>query len=155
VKTDERGLTLVELLATLVILSMIGVIIWSVFFQGFTFSQKAISKNSILQESNITITNLTRIHQTLSEYELKSENCDIVVTNNIVTPPQIQEFHHSNICFNLEIKVDGTDAGSGPVTIKPNSNNVTLTIIASDRNKSDNNIVLDTFLFRMKGGVGY
>ncbi|MEW9053299.1 MAG: type II secretion system protein [Neobacillus sp.] len=154
-KTDESGLTLVELLATLVILSILGVIIWSIFFQGFSFSQKAISKNSMLQESNITITNLTRIHQTLTEYEIKSENCDILITNNKVTPPQVQEFHHTSICFNLDIKVDSTDKGTGPVTIKPNSNNVTLIITASDRKRPDNQIVLDTFLYRMKGGVGY
>jgi prepilin-type N-terminal cleavage/methylation domain-containing protein len=154
-KGDERGLTLVEVLATLVILSIIGVIIWSIFFQGYTFSQKAISKNFMLQESNIQISSLTRLHQTLNVYDIKSTNCDIIVTNNTTTPPQEHEFHHGNICFDLKIKINNVDYGSGPVTVEPTENNVSLILTASDRNSSTNNIIIDTFLYRMKGGVNY
>lgn len=150
-KRDESGLTLIEVLATLTILSLISVTIWSVFFQGYNYSQKAISKNFMLQESNILFTNLKKTHQTLIKYEIKSENCAIKVTNLSKTPPQEQVFNHPNICFKI-LEINNVK-GSGPSTIEPNkiANDVSLKISVSDKKNSKNSIIIDTFLYRVKG----
>jgi prepilin-type N-terminal cleavage/methylation domain-containing protein len=147
----ERGLTLVEVLATLTILSMVSVIIWSVFFQGYNYSQKANSKNLMLQEANILAANLTRIHQTIDKYEIKSENCSIKVTNLKSTPPQYQVFNHANICFKL-VEINNVN-GTGPRIVEPNKNgnDISLKISVSDKKDPENNITLDTFLYRVKG----
>ena len=155
-KRTENGFTLIEVLVTLSILSFVGIIAWSVFFQGYNFSQKAISKNAMIQETNLLITNLKKVHQTLIEYEIKSENCEIKVTNLKTSPKQTQIFNHPAICFKiLEINAG---PGSGPKTVKPNNklndgslNDVSLKINASDKNNPQNSITQDTFLYRMKG----
>ncbi|WP_223591141.1 PulJ/GspJ family protein [Neobacillus bataviensis] len=149
-KRDESGLTLVEVLATLAIFSMVAVIIWSVFFQGFNFSEKAISKNFMLQESNILVTNLKRVHQKLIKYEIKSENCSIKVTD-LTTSSQVQEFNHPSICFKI-LEINNV-TGSGPKTIEPNknANDISLKISVSDKNNSANSITINTFLYRVKG----
>ena len=52
---NQKGVTLIELLATITILSIIGVIIWNVFIQGTKYSNTAVTKNRLIQESNIVI----------------------------------------------------------------------------------------------------
>ncbi|MCL6571832.1 MAG: prepilin-type N-terminal cleavage/methylation domain-containing protein [Bacillus sp. (in: Bacteria)] len=148
---DERGLTLVEVLATLILLSIVSVIIWSVFFQGYKFSQKAISKNFMLQEANILTTSLTKIHRTLEIYEITSENCGIKVTNLKTTPPQDQVFNHPNICFKL-LEINNV-SGTGPKITEPhkNGNDISLKVSVSDKKDPNNNLTIDTFLYRVKG----
>jgi prepilin-type N-terminal cleavage/methylation domain-containing protein len=148
---DERGLTLIEVLVALAILSFLSVIIWSFFFQGYKFSQKAISKNMMIQETNILITNLTKIHQTIEKYAIKSENCNIKITNLKTTPPQEQIFDYPSICFDL-LEINNVK-GAGPITIEPNKNgnDISLKISTRDKKNPDNSIIIDTFLYRVKG----
>jgi prepilin-type N-terminal cleavage/methylation domain-containing protein len=150
-RRGERGLTLIEVLVTLTILSVLSVTTWSIFFQGYNFSQKAISKNLMLQEMTILITDLTKVHQKTEKYDIKSENCDIKITNLKTTPPQEQIFDHPNICFNL-LEINNVQS-AGPVTIEPNKNgnDVSLKFSASDKKNPDNNIIINTFLYRVKG----
>ncbi|MFJ5715543.1 type II secretion system protein [Neobacillus sp. NPDC093127] len=153
---NERGLTLIEVLGTLTILSIVGVIIWNVFFQGFVYSKKAISRNFMQQETNIIITNIKKIHQSNINYTISSSNCDITVIyqKDKLTSAKTQVYSHSQICYNLEIKIDTTNNGSGPVLIEPNKTDVTLKVKTSDRKNPKNIVTIDTFLYRMKG-VGY
>lgn len=150
---DESGLTLIEVLLTLSILSIISVIIWGVFFQGFNFSQKAMSKNFMLQESNLLITNLKKTHQTLVTYDIRSENCDIKVRNltTTTTPAPEQIFNHPNICFKI-LEINNVTS-SGPLTVNPNkiANDVSLKISASDKKNPGNVVTINTFLYRVKG----
>ncbi|MFF2447731.1 type II secretion system protein [Neobacillus sp. NPDC058068] len=153
-KSDERGLTLIEILITLAILSFVGVIIWNVFFQGYKFSQKSISKNFMIQETNLLITNLTSIHQKYNQYEIRSTNsstgspCIVTVTPN--KEPK-QDFSNSQICFNYVLKIDNVDKGSGPIIIEPNKKDVTLIVTATDIKNPINKITIETLLYRVKG----
>jgi prepilin-type N-terminal cleavage/methylation domain-containing protein len=150
-RRGEGGLTLIEVLATLTILSLISVTIWSGFFQGYNFSQKAISKNLMLQEVNLLITHLTKFHQSTEKYTIKSTNCDLVITDLKTTPPQEQILNHPNICFKL-LEINHV-IGSGPSTVEPKKigNDVSLKLIASDKKDPNNHITIDTFLYRLKG----
>jgi prepilin-type N-terminal cleavage/methylation domain-containing protein len=156
---DERGLTLVEVLATLTILSIISIIIWSIFFQGLNFSKKATSKNAMIQESNIIISNLTSIHRGEYKYEITStgtNNCEITVTTDISnTEKQTQTFTHPQMCFEFtsDIKNKAVD-DTEPNKIDPNENDVSLTITIKDNQDPTNKVTTSTYLYRMKG-VGY
>ncbi|GHH97194.1 type II secretion system protein [Neobacillus kokaensis] len=151
IQDNERGLTLIEVLATLTILSIVSVIIWSIFLQGYNFSQKAISKNFILQESNILITNLKKIHQTVVTYDIKSENCDVKVRNLTTSPTQEEIFDHAKICYKI-LEINNVNSSTSG-TIEPNkkTGDLALKIRASDKNNSDNYIIIDTYLYRVKG----
>lgn len=134
---NERGLTLVEVLATLTILSIIGAVVWNVFFQGIHYTKKAVSQNSIQQEANILTMKLTRIHQTVNEYELESSDCEIEV---IYEDKPKEKFRSDQMCFSLVVK-NSTDEDT--------SKHISLTV--SDKVHSKNEIVLDTVLYRLEG----
>ncbi|WP_044338449.1 type II secretion system protein [Rossellomorea aquimaris] len=136
---NERGLTLVEVLATLTILSIIGAVIWNVFFQGIHYTKKAVSQNSIQQEANILTMKLTRIHQTSEFYELENPECTIKVKYS----EEEEEFHHSDLCFSLE------KAPEEP--IKPSKSDYPLLVTITDKHHPNNKFVIDTTLYRLKG----
>ncbi|WP_066385972.1 prepilin-type N-terminal cleavage/methylation domain-containing protein [Neobacillus mesonae] len=147
---NERGLTLVEVLATLVIMSIVSIIIWSIFFQGFNFSQKAISKNQMQQEMNLLINNLLGIHQTAKEYNLKNinSNCEIkveIINKDNSTETEI--FSHPNMCFKYDIK----NSVVPPIVPNRANNDVQLKITISVKNDPNNKITMDTYLYRIKG----
>lgn len=138
---NQRGLTLIELLATLSILSFIGVIIWNVFFQGYHYSQKAINKNMLQQEANIVITRLTKIHQISKEYELITAGCQITVNyTNQDNTQQSEIFEHSKFCYSTNF--------SG--LVDPNADDIKLKIFISDKNDPNNRAEVDTILYRLK-----
>ncbi|OIK16959.1 hypothetical protein BIV60_01395 [Bacillus sp. MUM 116] len=140
---DERGLTLVELLATITILSIIGIVIWNVFIQGNKVSQKSMSKNSMEQEANLVITNLTSIFQTSKQFQLASSNCQISVTftkqDNTV---QTQVFTNAQLCYSA------TNISS----INPGETDVNLSITVSDRKDINNQVTISSLLYRLKDG---
>ncbi|MBS4215469.1 prepilin-type N-terminal cleavage/methylation domain-containing protein [Neobacillus rhizophilus] len=145
-KRGEQGLTLVEVLATLVILSIISISIWSVFFQGYNYSKKAISKNSMIQEANLLITELTSIHQSSDKYVFESLDCKITVTVDDKLPSKV--FEHQNLCYK-------TNISSITIFPKQNGGNLQLTITIYEKNNPRNEVSVSSKLYRIKGGVNY
>ncbi|NMD70530.1 type II secretion system protein [Bacillus sp. DNRA2] len=145
---NERGITLVEGLAALVILSIIGVLIWNVFFQGYKYSQNAVSKNTMQQEANIIITNLTRIHQTSQEYTITNSNG--VVTITATNPDVSTKFKNSKVNYWIKeskTEVDEQDRTIGPVN--PKISKMELFIIIKDKQDSRNKVEIETLLYRL------
>ncbi|MDQ6599833.1 prepilin-type N-terminal cleavage/methylation domain-containing protein [Bacillus salipaludis] len=148
---DERGLTLIEVLASITILSILGVIIWNVFLQGYKLSQRAVSKNSMIQETNLVITNLTRIHQKSTQYTLSNTgaNCEITINyTKMDGTTQTEIYNNPQICFNFDI------TNSVTMPVNPKQNDVSLKITSSDKKNPSNNITINTMLYRIKAG-GY
>jgi type II secretory pathway pseudopilin PulG len=142
---NEHGITLIEVLGSVVILSLIGSIIWNIFFQGYNFSQEAISKNSMQQEANFIINDLTKIHQTAKQYEITSSGDSIQVTftkkdDSIHT----QKFNHPNM------RISAVVNPSGQVIPKLLNGDVTLTITIKDSNNLKNEVITDALLYRLK-----
>ncbi|MEH7249919.1 prepilin-type N-terminal cleavage/methylation domain-containing protein [Neobacillus niacini] len=151
---DERGITLIEVLITLTILSFVGISIWNVFFQGYNYSQTSMTKNALIQETNIITSTLKTIHQKSTEYRIVStgSNCEMTVEpkiKGVVQPAKV--LSNSKICISFEIKIGNVSHGSGPITIEPNKNDATIILKASDRNNPKNSTKVETFLFRVKG----
>lgn len=153
-KKNEGGLTLVELLATLTILSIVSIIIYSIFFQGLNFTNKSITKNQMHQETNLIINDLKRVHTTARRYDIINTNseCDITIYKkddpdheNLITDTQV--FSHPNMCFKLEV----INSITNPVIPNRNGNDVSITLTTSDKNNLENKITIDTFLYRVKG----
>jgi prepilin-type N-terminal cleavage/methylation domain-containing protein len=139
----QDGLTLIELLITLAILSFTGSIVWSVFFQGINFSQTSISKNTIQQETNLIITNLKKIHQTSKEYTINNGTCTITVNaTKADSSTQTYVFDHPSLCFQLDY--------TG--LVQPDNEDVKLTITTSEKNDTNNKLEIKTILFRLKDG---
>ncbi|MEH7304936.1 type II secretion system protein [Neobacillus drentensis] len=140
---NQRGLTLIELLVTIAIVSFIGIIIVNILSQSVIYSQKSISKNFIQQEANILNTQLIKIHQKSKQYTFTNSNCEInVFINNKDNSTQTQLFTNSKLCYSINL--------SG--TVIPGQEDKNLILTVSDRNDSSNNVVITTLLYRLKDG---
>lgn len=138
---NENGITLIEILASVVILSLIGSIIWNVFFQGYNFSQEALSKNSMQQEANFIINDLLKIHQTSEQYEITPSGIGIKVTYDSI---HSQEFTHPKMLISATVNP------AGQVLPKVLNGDASITITIKDANNLDNKVITDALLYRLK-----
>lgn len=139
----QRGISLVEVLVTLSILSLIGTIVWSVFFQGVNFSQRAVTKNTLQQEANFVITRLTKIHQTSIQYSISNNTPDCAITVLFTkqdTSQQTEVFSQTGFCYSTDV--------SGTFDPTTNDNNLKVTIY--DQKDPNNKVEMNAFLYRLK-----
>ncbi|NYF25031.1 type II secretion system protein J [Sporosarcina sp. JAI121] len=69
-KVDERGITLVELLATIVLVSIVMVLIWNTISISMKYNLAETKKLHLQQEANYIITEIQRIHRQCDSYQL-------------------------------------------------------------------------------------
>jgi len=82
-KINERGITLLEVLATLTILGFLISIIFSIFINGINYSSKAKDTVLIQQETNYLLTLLKEQHENQSLYSITvSDNHKQVIIVN-------------------------------------------------------------------------
>lgn len=70
-KKNQSGMTLVEVLATLILLSLIGTLIWTTFFTSAKYNIKETTKLHLQQEANYIITKIQQQHRQLDCYQLE------------------------------------------------------------------------------------
>jgi len=71
---NQKGITLVELLAVIVIISFLTILIWRIFFQTIDSNSYAVTTQSLQQESNVILSTLQSTHtrSTIQKLEIKS-----------------------------------------------------------------------------------
>ncbi|MEK3934050.1 hypothetical protein MKY41_01915 [Sporosarcina sp. FSL W7-1349] len=82
-KKNEDGITLVELLASLILVSMVVVLIWTTFFISARHNTSETTKMRLQQEANYILTAIQQQHRQKECYdlivaveELKIKDCD-------------------------------------------------------------------------------
>lgn len=80
-KKKERGMTLVEVLATLVLISLVTGLIWTTVSIATKFGVSETSELKLQQEANYIITELQRIHRNCYTYELIIKTDEIKIEN--------------------------------------------------------------------------
>lgn len=68
--SNENGITLIELLATLAIVSFVSILLYGVLMDGFNYSKKSKEKVSLQQEMNIVVTTFTKFHESNESYDI-------------------------------------------------------------------------------------
>lgn len=142
---NQKGITLVELLAAISIMAIISVILWGIFYQGNTFTQKKISENQLSQEVNTLARTLQTIHQKGEPYSIIVEDCKIVVNE--------KSLEHPYICFDIQTFLNKTNENMIGKTIEPTIeeyHSLTLTIIANDKKYPEQTVILPVRLYRLK-----
>jgi prepilin-type N-terminal cleavage/methylation domain-containing protein len=66
--SKESGITLIELLAVLAIMSILISLMYGVLINGFDYSKKSNEKVAIQQEMNLLLTSITRLHEDEKAY---------------------------------------------------------------------------------------
>lgn len=159
----QHGITLIELLIVLAVLSFTGTMIWNVFFQGINFSQKAATNNILQQEANIVIFNLKKIHRTSEQYKivntpisLDTPGCKKIEVTYIKSdnPDQTQkiDFYKEGLCFSADELGDSNpnqqDGIIGPIS--PSSQDANINVTISDQHDPNNKVEIETLLDRLK-----
>lgn len=81
---NEKGVTLIELLLTLTILSLLIGLVYGVFINGIHYSGEAKDTASIQQETNLMVTMLKEQHENQNWYriEISSDHKKVSITNS-------------------------------------------------------------------------
>lgn len=121
VKTNQNGLTIIEILATILILSFVTIITINIFSNGIRGSSSA--KNSILlqQETNYLLAVLRENHENGDEYEIKVENYDqkVTITNKVTLESTV--FSNKKLLYEI-IDLKNNINAKDTITQKPLDN---------------------------------
>lgn len=79
---NEKGITLVEVLAVLLISSILGVILYSIVILTMNYNTVETTKTSLQQEANYIVTDLQRVHRHTDCYLLSIEHESIKIVIN-------------------------------------------------------------------------
>lgn len=141
---NERGLTLVEILATTLILALVSILLWGIFFQSTNYSKKAVSKNQLQQEANVIISSLNSIHKRSIEYSVTVNSCSFSIQHTSNSGTKTEVFENSQMCIKL------SNSFTNPVKPKENMyKNINIQLIIEDNNDPKNKIKIDTLLNRL------
>jgi prepilin-type N-terminal cleavage/methylation domain-containing protein len=152
-RNNERGMSLVEVLLTLTILSIVGIVIWQVFFQGYQYSNNAVSKNLLQQEANLVIANLHRVHQSSEKYTIKSSNgsIELIDTNNIGLA-KYTDTRFDYAAFSNEPDTEPQELTNKLITPSDKGQNLNIKVIIKEKRNPSNEVSVKTLLYRLKDG---
>jgi prepilin-type N-terminal cleavage/methylation domain-containing protein len=143
-RSNENGLTLIEVLAAIAIFSIVLLLITNVVINSFNFHEKNYDKLELGREANLIITELRSIHQTVEEYKLESNDSG-----------HLQLEINKNIRFlgseGYQYKIlDSQDlTKEKKIDVKDNDTSVFFTLIVIHE-KTNKSISLETTLSRFK-----
>jgi len=103
---NEKGITLVELLAALALLGLISVLIWNLFFQSLNFNDRAVTKNQLQQEANLIVNTIQQTHtkNKIKSIKEKDSKIYIIFINDKGQDIPI-DFKNQNIRYDLENEI--------------------------------------------------
>ncbi len=125
---NQKGVTLIELLATLVIFGIFSTIIWAFVMQAFQTNEVEISKNQLQQEATILLNAIDEVHRKSTSYTIDFNSNEV-----IITPHNSDQISFSN----PSIHYDASPFISGE-TITPKSQNLTFNLVL--KSKANENI---------------
>lgn len=99
----QKGVTLIEVLATIVILASISGLVYGVFFQSLNSYEKTQSHALLRQEANLILAELTNAHRENDSYKVSTNSSMLLYVNN-------QEI--SNDSFHYKLLMNGTDVAN-------------------------------------------
>lgn len=135
---NEKGVTLVELLVALALVSIIAVLAMTTFNIGVKYNVTETTKTTMQQESNLIVTTLMNVHRTSKCYQI--ENTSTITINiyndELCTEPVKRQIKFNQTQFNYELDLEtGTS-----VKINPQDTNYSITLTIRDINSSLENV---------------
>ncbi|AXI09687.1 hypothetical protein CUC15_12470 [Oceanobacillus zhaokaii] len=139
---NEKGITLIEVLATLVISSLFMGIIYTVVMMSMEYSSVETKKTQLQQEANYIITDLQRIHRNGECYVLSITESEVAVAEDCANKKM--EVLSSGYVYKTESTYDRKK-------IDPNIENVDLSNFRIQDSENENIVVeITTIISRYK-----
>lgn len=140
VKKNEAGMTLVEALATLTILSVVVVVLWTTFSITAKHSILETTKLQLQQEANYILTEIQHQHRQLECYQLDIREDRVQLFNCNENPELVK-------VISKDYKYKEYKSGE----IKPKEGNLTFTLTVKDsKENSKLNVEIETNISRYK-----
>ncbi|MCP8617931.1 prepilin-type N-terminal cleavage/methylation domain-containing protein [Salirhabdus salicampi] len=161
-KLDSRGITLIELLATLAIIGTVSALVIGIIVTSMNNFHAAEDSNNIRSHANHIIFSLTNVHQRSSEYTIdyiNEHSFSITAVNNEGANTTTINTYYYPISLHV-------DNGSGPITLtEENSIHIDLTDeankklhvqlrLTSDSNGRNDEVTLNPVISRMTKAGG-
>ena len=133
---NEKGVTLIELLAALALVSIIAVLAMTTFNIGVKYNVTETKKTTMQQESNLIVSTLMNVHRTEKCYEIENTTTTAITMKIYddeqctTTPSRQIEFNQNQFTYELILET-GT-----PEKINPQETNYSLTLTIKDNNSS-------------------
>lgn len=138
-RNPESGVTLVEVLATLVILSFIFTLIYNTFFNGTLTSNKIESTSLLQQEANSLIFAIQKQHEKGMNYTIEISS----TADKVTIKDSNSQIVFSKNNFIYDITIDSAKVTNTPMKIEPLSINkeieVVVTIINNEKYSGNSN----------------
>ncbi|WP_162287852.1 prepilin-type N-terminal cleavage/methylation domain-containing protein [Indiicoccus explosivorum] len=158
-KLDERGITLVELLAALALVTLVAGIAWTLLMTGFRHTEVEVDKTVLQQDANLIITSLSNAHRRSASYtltfeadKLKIETCKgVPLTCEVNTIDK--EYNFTGTTVNGTV-IDTADAVPDVFPIlNPTEKHTQLLLVLTDVHNPKRTISVETTLTRILTGM--
>lgn len=154
-KLDQKGITLVELLAGLVLISLVAGIAWTALSIGFQHTAVETNKTNMQQDANLIIATLTSEHRRNDEYRLTFDANEqlVIKTCEDITPCPASAVYTPVIEKNYDYKGtiindrEYTGSSFSEVIVEPKKNHTDLVLVL------DNTVTVKTILTRIITGM--
>ncbi|WP_019413854.1 prepilin-type N-terminal cleavage/methylation domain-containing protein [Paenisporosarcina sp. TG20] len=130
---NEKGLTLLEVLASLVLVSLVVALAMTTFNIGVKYNVIETTKTKMQQESNLIVSTLMNVHRTEKCYDIQNvTTITIDVYDDALCTALNRKIEFSQSQFNYEVNLQtGT-----PEKINPQETNYSMTLTIKDVNSS-------------------
>ncbi|MEK5069477.1 PilW family protein [Sporosarcina sp. FSL K6-1508] len=139
---NEKGVTLIELLAVLVLVTMVGTLIMTTFFIANRFNVTETKKMKMQQEANYIITAVLQKHRTVDEcYNLNVSDTGEKIIFSICDEPGTEVI----IAENFKYKLSELEN-----RVRPKDGDLSTTLTVSDPENENLSVSVNTIFQRYK-----
>lgn len=151
---NQKGISLVEVLAALALVATIAAIAWTALSLGFKHTAVETEKTKLQQSANLIMSTLTNEHRRSEKYsllfegnQLKINSCDKTGACSVTTIDQTYDY--TGTVVNTTV-IDSHDSVVDEVlNLNPKAAHTKITLVLTDLNNPNNKVTLDTKLTRI------
>ena len=146
-KLDNKGITLIEVLAVLILISIIAVAAWTALSIGMKYTTVETSKTEIQQDANIIISKLSSAHRQSDKYAIKIESEQLMIsTLNGTEWKDFEKVLDKPYSF-VGTTIGGNNLSATAIKIEPKKEHANLDL---KLNKNGQSIDIQTTLTRIR-----
>lgn len=156
-KRNQRGATLVELIAALALVSIIAAIAWTALATGFKHTAVETSKTQLQQEANLVVSRITNEHRRNDSYYLRMNGGRLEINTCNENAATISCDGFTSLMDNNYLytgSINGVDfiSWNPAVVIDPKKSHVDFSLVVADPAKPARSVEVDTTLTRILTG---